>query len=252
MKYSHPAIVEHLAAQYALGTLHSGARRRFEQLLAHRADLRLAVHDWEQRLGGLGQAVALQKPSPQVWQHIAQRTVMLQTAPQKDTRVAAASGWLGWRRPAAWGLSGIATGLIAASAVFIGAPAVFVSTDHIAMRSGEKLPQSYVGLLTDAQGQGKVLVSSLRQGKTMTIKLIGPLAPPPPQQFYVVWAVPPEGPAFTLGTLPAKGSATSQLPETSEKLLSKVTQLIVTQETTNTPAAPSAMVVLRGNCAKLW
>lgn len=37
------------------------------------------------------------------------------------------------------------------------------------MRSGEKLPQSYVGLLTDAQGRGKVLVSSPRQGTTMTI-----------------------------------------------------------------------------------
>lgn len=98
-------------------TLHGGARRRFEQLLAQRADLRLVVHDWEQRLGGLGQAVGLQTPSPQVWQRIAQRTVMLQNAPQKRTDVTASCGWLGWLgwlRPAAWGLGGIATGLIAA------------------------------------------------------------------------------------------------------------------------------------------
>ncbi len=250
MRYSHPQLVEHLASQYVLGTLHGGARRRFEHLLGQRADLRLAVHQWEQGLGGLGQVVAPQQPSPQVWQRIAQRTVA--QAGATAAGASTASGWLGWLRPAAWGLSGIATGLIAAVAVFLWAPATFISTDQIAMRSGEKLPQSYVGLLTDAQGQGKVLVSSLRQGKTMTIKLIGPLAPPRPQQYYLLWAVPPQGPAFALGTLPAKGSATSQLPDTSEKLLSKVTQLIVTQETSANPAAPSAEVVLRGNCAKLW
>ena len=68
----------------------------------------------------------------------------------------------------------------------------------------------------------------------------------------MVWAVPPEGPAFAIGTLPAKGSATSQRPDISEKLLSKVTRLIVTQETTATPSVPSATVSLRSNCAKLW
>ena len=123
------------------------------------------------------------------------------------------------------------------------------------MRTGEKLPQSYVGLLTDAQGNGKLLVSSLRQGKTMTIKVIGPITAPVTGRL-VMWAVPSDpaknGPAFVLGNVPATGSAVSQLPDTSEKLLSKVSKLIVTVETLPSPTQPSDALVYSGNCENLW
>jgi hypothetical protein len=42
------------------------------------------------------------------------------------------------------------------------------------------------------------------------------------------------------------------LPDTSEKLLSKVSKLVVTLETSATPVSPSGTVVFSGNCAKLW
>ena len=127
------------------------------------------------------------------------------------------------------------------------------------MRTGEQLPQSYVGLLTDAQGNGKLLVSSLRQGKAMTIKVIVPISAPataPIGSRLVLWAVPADpaknGPAFVLGDVPATGTATSQLPDTSEKLLSHVSKLIVTVETRVNPTQPSDTLVYSGNCAKLW
>ena len=258
MKYSDPALVQHLAAQYALGTLHPGARRRMAQLLAHRVDLQLAVQDWQQRLGTFDRQTEPNavKPPATVWQAIEARTQPAPSTSKTEQPVRQPSGWLAWlgRRwgSAVWGGAGLATGLIAACALFTSAPAIFTSTDKVAMQDGERLPQSYVGLLTDAQGVGKVLVSSLRYGKTMTIKMIGAMAPAAEGSRFVVWAVPKEGAAFMLGTLPAKGSATSQLPDTSDKLLAKVTTLIVTRETTGNPASPSAEIVLRGNCAKLW
>jgi hypothetical protein len=42
-----------------------------------------------------------------------------------------------------------------------------------------------------------------------------------------------------------------ELPDTSEKLLSKVTTLVVTLESVEPTGAPAA-VVYAGNCAKLW
>ncbi len=63
-------------------------------------------------------------------------------------------GWSGWLKPAGLGFGGLATGVLAASLLFVTAPSVFIVSDQAAMRSGEKLPQSYVGLLTDAQGHG--------------------------------------------------------------------------------------------------
>ncbi|MGC1174411.1 anti-sigma factor [Polaromonas sp.] len=247
MRYTSPDLLEHLASSYVLGTLGGGARRRFERLQRDRADVRVRVTQWEARLGQLAVSVPVHQPSPRVWAAIAART-----RPAKSQHASQAkAGWLGWLKPAGFGVGGLAAGVIAASVLFVTAPGIFMSSDQIAMRTGEKLPQSYVGLLTDAQGNGKLLVSSLRHGKTMTVKVIGPITPPAGGTL-VLWAVPASGPALALGPVPTSGSAVSMLPDTSEKLLSKVSKLVVTLETNAAAAAPSGPVVFSGNCAKLW
>ncbi|NPC56157.1 anti-sigma factor [Caenimonas soli] len=244
MKYGDPRLVEHLASAYVLGTLTRGARNRFERLRRDRADVNLAVSQWEARLGQLAQSVPAIRPSARVW-----RAIEARTRPVAQAR--SRSAWPGWLKPAGVGLGGLAAGLVAALALMTLAPAIFLSADQAAMRSGEKLPQSYVGLLTDAQGDGKLLVSSLRHGRTMTVKVIGPIAPPAAGRL-VLWAVPTDAPPFMLGPVPTSGSAVSMLPDTSEKLLSKVRKLIVTLESSERPAAPGPVVVFSGNCAKLW
>jgi len=242
MKYSDPQLVEHLASAYVLGTLTGGARRRFERLRADRPDVQLATARWEARLGQLAHSVPALRPSPRVWKAIEART--------RAPAAAAPRSGGSWLRPAGWGFGGVAAGVLATVALLFSAPTLFLTADQVAMRAGEKLPQSYVGLLTDAQGNGKLLVSSLRHGRTMTVKVIGPITPPASGRL-VLWAVPATGAAFALGTVPASGSAVSQLPGTSEQLLSKVTKLVVTLETTEAPSTPGT-VVFSGNCAKLW
>ena len=248
MKYTNPELLEHLASSYVLGTLAGGARRRFERLQRDRADVRVRVAQWEARLGQLAASVPALQPSAQVWKAIASRT---QPAASTVAADASARGWLGWLKPAGFGFGGLAAGVLAASLLFVTAPGVFLSSDQVAMRTGEKLPQSYVGLLTDAQGKGKLLVSSLRHGKTMTVKVLSPITAPASGTL-MLWALPASGPAFALGPVPVAGSAVSMLPDTSEKLLSSVSKLVVTLETDPAPAAPSATLVFSGNCAKLW
>lgn len=244
MKFADSRLVEHLASAYVLGTLSNGARRRFERLRRDRADVDLAVSQWEARLGQLAQSVPAIRPPARVW-----RAIEARTRPAAQRRVRGA--WPGWLKPAGFGLGGLAAGLLAALALVTVAPALFLSADQAAMRSGEKLPQSYVGLLTDAKGDGKLLVSSLRHGRTMTVKVIGPITPPASGRL-VLWAVPADAPPFVLGPVPTSGSAVSMLPDTSEKLLSKVRKLVVTLESSERPAAPGPVVVFSGNCAKLW
>ena len=244
MRYSDPSLVEHLASAYALGTLAHGARRRFERLRRERADVDLAAAQWESRLGELARSIAAVPAEPRVWRAIEART-------RPVGHAAPASARPGWLKATGWTLGGLATGLVAALALVLLAPsAVFLSADQVAMRMGEKLPQSYVGLLTDSQGEGKLLVSSLRHGRTMTIKVIGPIAPPAAGRL-VLWALPGDAPPFMLGVVPTSGSAVSRLPDTSEKLLSKVRKLAVTLETAEQPAVPGTLV-FSGNCAKLW
>ena len=243
MRYSDPALLEHLASAYVLGTLRHGARRRFEGVRRERADVELMVAEWEDRLARLTQSIPPRHPSVRVWRAIEARTRPAQTV--------TAGGWSRWLKTAGFTLGGVAAGLVGSIALVITAPTLFLSTDQVAMRAGEKLPQSYVGLLTDAHGDGKLLVSSLRNGRVMTIKVLGPITPPAAGSKLLLWAVPAEAPPFLLGEVPTAGSAVSRLPDTSEKLLSKVRKLMVTLETSDSPAAPGP-VVLSGNCAKLW
>jgi anti-sigma-K factor RskA len=245
MRYSDPRLVDSLAAAYVLGTLAGPARRRFERLARERGDVDLAVAAWEQRLGALAQAVPPKAAPERVWRAIEQRTRHAAAAP------AAARPASSWWWPAGFGFGGLVAGALATFALLYVTPALFLSADQVALRSGGKLPQSYVGLLTDAQGNGKLLVSSLRHGRTMTIKVIGPIAPPPAGQRLVLWALPSQGAPFVLGDVPASGSAASQLAGTSEQLLSKVTKLAVTLESEGVPAVPGP-AVYTGNCAKLW
>ena len=264
MRYTNPALLEHLASQYVLGTLQGGARRRFERLQIDRIDVRMRVATWEMRLGQMAQSVAPQQVSNSLWSTIAARTQPFATqvgphaaaSPSKAMpRASTSSSPWAWLKPVGFGFGGLTAGLLAASALFFTAPTLFITSDQIAMRTGEKLPQSYVGLLTDTQGNGKLLASSLRQGKTMTIKVIGSIEAPAAGRL-VMWAVPADpaknGAAFVLGNVPLTGSSVSQLPDTSEKLLSKVSKLIVTVETESNPTLPSNTLVYSGNCAKLW
>ncbi len=247
MRYTQPELLDHLASSYVLGTLQGGARRRFVRLAADRIDVQTLVTQWEIRLGELAQSIPPLKPSAKLWPAIAAQTQgsRLQLPPLKPPV------WLGWLLPAGFGFGGLAAGVVAASALFFLAPTLFVSSEQIAMRSGERLPPSYVGLLTDAEGNGKVLVSSLRHGKTMTVKIIGPVTAPTVGHM-VLWAHPTEGPAFVVGLVPTKGSAVSNLPDTSEKLFSKVSKLSVTVEANASPTTPQGPVIFSGNCAKLW
>jgi anti-sigma-K factor RskA len=252
MQYTDSTLLDHLASTYVLGTLGGGARRRFERLQRDRVDVRLRVNEWETRLGQLAIAVPHRQPSAQLWKAIAARTQPEAPTFLSSSKASAPkTGWSGWWKPAGFGVGGLAAGALAASLVFFTAPALFTTTDNIAMRSGEKLPQSYVGVLSDAEGNGKLLISSLRHGKTMTTKVIGAIAAPASGRL-VLWALPTNAAPFVIGDMPTSGSAVTALPDTSEKLLSKVSKLVVTLETTAAPASPSGTVVFSGNCAKLW
>lgn len=245
MRYSHPDLIDHLAAEYVLGTLHGGARRRFVRLLDERADVRLAVAQWEQRLSPLAYTAVAVPPPASAWREIEQRTRPAGALPAA----------IHWWKPAHWGLSGFVAGVCMCTAALLTAPTLLFTADQIALRTGEKLPQSYVGVLTDAQGNGRLLVSSLRYGRTVIMKVIGTGELGSVQEPLQLWALPPadvnEGKPFLVGTVPVKGSVQAVLPDTSEKLLAKITKLSVNKVNTAQPATPGDLV-LSGNCAKLW
>ena len=67
MKYNRADLLDRLASEYVLGTLHGAARRRFDKLLIESPAARAAVRAWEQRLAALAASVPPVAPPSRVW-----------------------------------------------------------------------------------------------------------------------------------------------------------------------------------------
>jgi len=67
MNVLHGELPDRLAAEYVLGTLTGGARRRFDALLPAHPALRHAVAGWEARLLPMALKAEAVRPDPRVW-----------------------------------------------------------------------------------------------------------------------------------------------------------------------------------------
>ena len=243
MNYLLPERLDRLAREYALGTLAGSARRRFERVLRQSPAAARAVGAWQERLGGLAGAVPGMQPGESVWRALEQR---LFTTPSRR-----ASGPLQWLGSvlSVRALGGVLAGALLCVALLRFQPGL-IGVEPLS----DTLPQSYVGLLTDAEGKPTVLASSKRHGRLMTVKLLQPVAIPA-GSVAQLWALPKDGSAaFPVGVVPGSGTGTVALADTSEALFFNVSRLAVSIEAAPAKAGdkPSGDFVLSGHCVKLW
>jgi anti-sigma-K factor RskA len=239
VNYLHPQRLDRLAREYVLGTLTGGARRRFERLLQHTPAAMLAVSAWQERFSVLAAAVPPLLPREAVWQGLERR---LFTSPA-EKEASSARGPLYWLRT-------ILSGRALAGAL----AGVLVATAGCATSRRDRTR----GAVRGAAGLCRALLDSRRSptraGRTaLTVKVRQPASPRGGR----LLALPARGqpfPVAPLPPLPARGSVTLPLPDTSEKLFSNVPRLAVTFE--STPANPGEQMrgdpVLTGHCVKLW
>lgn len=240
MNYRRPELQQSLAGEYVLGTLHGRARRRFVRLMQQDSGLRDAVVFWEQALTPMATALSVTALSPRVWEGIAQRV-----APAaRRTGVRERISILVRLRPYALGLL-LGMGVMLAASMLSRTATDVLAREHV--------PASYAGFLADRNGNVTALVSSLRHGRLVDVKLLHPVAADS-DRVLSLWALPGGGVPILLGTIPNEGKATLTLPATSEELLSKVTELAVSSEpaSLSRPTQPTQPFVLHGPCAKFW
>lgn len=244
MNLLQPERLDALARDYALGLMHGGARRRFEQVLRTSRTAEKAVLAWQERLATLAAPVPPLQPRAAVWLSLEQRLQPTPTAVSVVPRSRWA--WLGTLFSGR-ALGGALVGLLVAVAVLREQPGL-AGLEPLR----ETLPPSYVGLLLDDAGKPTLLASSRRQGRTLTVKMLQPIAIPE-GRVATLWALPKDGtPAFRVGAVPAAGSATLPLPAAAEKLFFGVSRLAVTYEADARSATPALPFVLSGHCVKLW
>lgn len=243
MNYDRPAVLDRLASEYVLGTLQGPARRRFEHILPSLRSARLAVSAWESRLHELALSVPPAVPADSVWENIERRIDPRQTV--------ARARWSGWLRPLAGVLSGIAIGILSVRLM----PGALAPLEQLAQQE-KALSQSYVGLLLDDDGRPTVLASATRHGARLKLKIIRPVAVPA-GEVLTLWALPhdPAGndlPPLRLGAIPAEGKGELIMPDTAEKLLTNVSRLGVSLESSKSLPASPKVYILTGHCVRLW
>jgi anti-sigma-K factor RskA len=234
----NPALIEQLAASYALGTLRGGARRRFEQLARGHAPLRAAALIWQGRLASVAELQPQAAPSPAVWKRIenlinAEKEAKAMRVARAPALVATGGGW--WASVSLWrGLTAAGT-MAAVVAVLVGVnlSKLNVGLDgQLAGLGGQvkdltaKLATAslmpdirYVAVLADDKAAASMLVTFDQKNQKLVLKRVGDFQEQPDKSLQL-WALPPTGGPKSLGVLgndavvrlTATGSDVRQVP----------------------------------------
>lgn len=257
MKYrDNPELIERLAAEYVLGTLHGGARRRFVVWLAADAALRRTVTEWEVRLNPMASAVPEATPPKRLWDKVAAAIGWYKPMPQSRTSV--------WESLAFWrGFSLTASGLAAALAVFVAMrPPEIVERVQIVERVVEKPMRvsdganpwqpSYVATLKDRDGKTMMMLYVGRNSDELWVKYEGDSMPT--DASLELWGVDAGGQPKSLGLIKNSGSNTLKLPAMAEKSVNAFKMLAVSMEPAggSKTGAPTGPVMYQGECQTFW
>lgn len=223
----NPILREKLAAEYVLGTLRGGARRRFEGWLHQDADLRNTVAAWQQRLAPMAEFAGAVTPPKRVWSAIERRL---------DLNKRSVS-WQFWKNDnlAFWrSLGMVSTALTALLLVIV-------------MRGPGTAPvaANYVATLTDEKTNTVMLVTADPRHHDMEIRLASNVAVQPGHSLHL-WAVPKQGHPRSLGLVTAGRTV---LPLTAQAIGADVAVLAVSLEPPGgspDPNGPTGPVIYKG------
>jgi anti-sigma-K factor RskA len=217
---------DRLAAEYVVGTLRGGARRRFEGYMHGDAALRRTVAEWRDRIGAMAEFVPAVQPRMGVWRAIEGRLGLRERAP----------AWQFWRHGTLgyWRTLGVTSSMVAALLL-------------VAVVQERSEPSySDIATLTDEQARTALLVLADRERQRLTVRLVA-AQPVSPQQALQLWAVPKQGKPRSLGVLGA-GRELS-LPLTRQALGTDVAVLAVSLEPKGgspDPNGPTGPILYKG------
>ncbi|MES2321218.1 MAG: anti-sigma factor [Pseudomonadota bacterium] len=171
-----------LAAEYVLGTLKGGARRRFEGWLHQDADLRNITAGWQQRLAPMAEFAGEVVPPKSVWAGI-ERRLDLKKKPAR---------WQFWLNEnlAFWRSLGMVSTALAAMLVVI-----------VMQRPPADAPSiAYVATLSDDKAQAAMLLTADSKHRALDVRVITS-AQVAADKSLQLWAVPKSGNPRSLGVL---------------------------------------------------
>ncbi|MFM0673056.1 anti-sigma factor [Paraburkholderia sediminicola] len=220
----YPQLIDLLAAEYVLGTLRGGARRRFERYADHDTTIRKAVDEWQRRISPMAELAEPRMPPAAVWDAIERRLGLAATREAARPRTGVETPprpsrsifenlafWRGW----ALGVTGLA-----AVAVVVAVRSLLPSaTPPVTAPTVAQQPEtavSHVAVLNNKDAHPVMLVAWDEAHSTMTVHPLGKVELPAGRAMEL-WGIPASGHPVSLGMLPdsANGKVTAgqQKPE---------------------------------------
>lgn len=204
-------LLDKVAAEYVLGTLKGGARRRFESWLRIDPQVRRATAEWQDRLHPMAELAPAVAPPPAVWQAISKRLGLVTPATAGTTRAVTPPNdrwafWQGLRDDLSfWRGLGMASTAVATILVAV-----------LASRQPEPAAPlapvaSYVAMLADDKAQPVAIVTGDEGRHQLTVKVVLPQSVAADKSLQL-WAVPKSGAPRPLGLVAGNGSITLPLP----------------------------------------
>jgi anti-sigma-K factor RskA len=230
VRYDQPQTREALAAEYVMGSLRGPARRRFERLMAQRADWRDEVELWSTQLAGLAATVPAVEPPSAVWQRIESRL--------GSSRAPVAVRGLRWWKTFAAVASIASIALAIALVSLIEEPAVG--------------PQ--VSVLKDPQARtGWVVTYATGKSGRPELRVVVESAAAIADRAFELWALPAGAAPVSLGLLPAQGEAVLAVSPQARTLLERGAGLAVSVEPPggSPTGQPTGPVVYQGRLIAL-
>ncbi|HEX4511540.1 MAG TPA: anti-sigma factor [Burkholderiaceae bacterium] len=206
---------ERLGAEYALGTLQGGARRRFEALLPSHPALRASVEGWERRLLPMALKSEVIVPRPALWSGIEARLGWQERAGATDAASPDSSSAVSALRRALrfWR----AFGAVAALAVVVLAGVMRYAPVEAPM----------IIVLRATSGTDTLVAGLSSDRREVSIKPLQPVAIKPDRSLEL-WAVPKSGKPASLGLVSSQGLtalAKRAVPEDTKMLAVSVEPL---------------------------
>lgn len=206
MNYANPQLRDALASEYALGSLHGPARRRFERLLQQDAALRQSVAEWQERLAPMNEAVPPVAPPPRVWRNIEARLRRANPRPSL------------WQNLNFWrGLALLGSGAAVALLLYFG------------VGPRDDAGPRYLITLADKDAKPFMVVNYSANKGVLQLQVINPPAVGA-EQVLELWGLPAGGAPQSLGLLPASGKTEVKLSSADAQALTSVPALAVSLE----------------------
>lgn len=235
-RYQNPAIFEHLAMSYALGSLHGKARNRFETLMAQHLYLRAITDSYQQQLAPMAEWLPEETPPARVWDNIARQL------PARNSQATGKllPGWLSILLP--WGSTVFAS--IIASVLTV-----------LALGLWTPAPKAYMATLKSSDQPDKMMVAMVeRSNMTLSLEMPEQTMPEESGMTPVLWCIPknPNMPPMRMGELTGDHAHGMPIDHATWRDMSHIDAIAISLEPANTKAdKPMGKIVFNGKLAGL-